>query len=324
MAGGVLAAIIGPELVKRTNMLVPPLAFLGTYICLTALPAIAAIPLVFIRLPPAVRATGTPVSIRTILSRPNFIAAVACSMVGYGAMNLVMASTPLEMMFCDSGIGSSADVIRGHCIAMFLPGFITGRLIQRYGVYRIIIAGGALTLLCVALNVGLMPGDGEFLAALMLLGIGWNFTFVGATTLLTTAHTPAERMRVQATNDFIVFATVACTAFTSGALEAGSGWISLNLTVVPAVLIAVVLTVCTGHHVRGWHQRPPDRPRPRGAAPDRYLSRLHRPALARRVLLRPKTIVISSSKRLDSLRAAAVTPDARAARRSSTRIGVRC
>jgi len=245
MAGGVLAAIIGPELVKRTSMLFAPLAFLGTYTCLTALPVIAAILLVFIRLPPAVRASGAPVPLRAILSRPNFIVAVACSMVGYGTMNLVMASTPLEMMFCGFGIGPSADVIRAHSIAMFLPGFITGRLIQRYGVYRVIVAGGMLTLLCVALNVSLTPGYGEFLAALMLLGVGWNFMFVGGTTLLTTAHTLAERMRVQATNDSIVFGTVALTAFTSGALEAGSGWISLNLTVVPAVLIAVGLT--------GWH-----------------------------------------------------------------------
>jgi predicted MFS family arabinose efflux permease len=245
MAGGVLAAIIGPELVKRTNMLVPPLAFLGTYACLTVLPVIAAILLVFIRVPPAVRMAGAPVPIRSILGRPNFIVAVVCSMVGYGTMNLVMASTPLEMMFCGFGIDASADVIRAHSIAMFLPGFVTGRLIQRYGVYRVIFSGGALTLLCVALNISLTPGYAEFLAALMLLGVGWNFMFVGGTTLLTTAHTPAERVRVQATNDFIVFGAVACTAFTSGALEASSGWTSLNLTVVPAVLIAVVLTA--------WH-----------------------------------------------------------------------
>jgi MFS family permease len=245
MAGGVLAAIIGPELVKRTNMLIPPLTFLGTYACLTVLPVIAAILLLFVRVPAAVRVAGASVPIRNILGRPNFIVAVACSVVGYGSMNLVMASTPLEMMFCGFGIGPSADVIRAHSIAMFLPGFVTGRLIQRYGVYRIILAGGALALLCVALNISVTPGYAEFLAALMLLGVGWNFMFVGGTTLLSTAHTPAERMRVQATNDFIVFGVVACTAFASGALEAGSGWISLNLTVVPAVLIAVVLTA--------WH-----------------------------------------------------------------------
>lgn len=245
MAGGVLAAIVGPELVKRTNMLIPPYTFMGTYACLTVLPLITAILLAFVRVPPAVRATGAPVPIRAILMRPNFIIAVVCSMVGYGTMNLVMASTPLEMLFCGFGIGPSADVIRAHSIAMFLPGFITGRLIQRYGVHRVVFAGGVLTLGCVALNVSLAPGYAEFMAALMLLGVGWNFMFVGGTTLLTTAYTAAERVRVQATNDFIVFGTVAITAFSSGAVEAGSGWASLNLTVVPAVLIAVVLTA--------WH-----------------------------------------------------------------------
>jgi predicted MFS family arabinose efflux permease len=245
MAGGVLAAIIGPELVKRTNMLIPPLAFLGTYVCLTALPVLAAILLAFVRVPPAVRATGAPVPIRAILTRPNFITAVVCSMVGYGTMNLVMASTPLQMMFCGFGIGPTADVIRAHSMAMFLPGFVTGRLIQRYGVHGVIFAGGLLTLLCVALNVTLAPSYAEFIAALVLLGVGWNFMFVGGTTLLTTAHTAAERMRVQATNDFIVFGTVACTAFTSGAVEAGAGWAALNLLVVPAVVVAVMLA--------GWH-----------------------------------------------------------------------
>jgi MFS family permease len=245
MTGGVLAAIIGPELVKRTNMLIPPMEFLGTYLCLTAMPVIAAILLLFIRVPQAVRAEGAPVPFRTILARPNFIAAVVCSMVGYGTMNLVMASTPLEMVFCGFGIGASADVVRAHSIAMFLPGFVTGRLIQRLGVHRIILAGGLLTLLCVAINVAFSPVYATFMVALVLLGVGWNFMFVGGTTLLTTAYAPAERVRVQATNDFIVFGTVACTAFTSGAVQATAGWSALNLTVVPPVIVAVSLI--------GWH-----------------------------------------------------------------------
>jgi MFS family permease len=245
MAGGVLAAIIGPELVKRTNMLIPPMAFLGTYACLTVLPVIAAILLLFTSMPPAVRAEGAPVPFRAILTRPNFVAAVVCSMVGYGTMNLVMASTPLQMMFCGFGIGASADVIRAHSIAMFLPGFVTGRLIQRVGVHRIIVAGGLLTLLCVAVNVAFTPTYATFMVALALLGVGWNFMFVGGTTLLTTSYVPAERVRVQATNDFIVFGTVACTAFTSGAVQATAGWAALNLTVVPPVIVAVSLI--------GWH-----------------------------------------------------------------------
>ena len=241
MAGGVLAAIIGPELVKRTNMMIPPLEFLGTYLCLTVLPVIAAILLTFADLPAAVRAEGVPVPFRTILSRPNFIVAVVCSMVGYGTMNVVMASTPLELSYCGLGVGASADVIRARSIAMFLPGFITGRLIQRFGIHRIIAAGAALVLACAAINIAFVPAYLIIMVALVLLGIGWNFMFVGGTTLLTTAYVPAERVRAQATNDFIVFGTVACTALVSGAVQATLGWTPLNLTVVPPVLIAMGL-----------------------------------------------------------------------------------
>ena len=245
MAGGVLAAIFGPEIVKRTNMMLPPLTFLATYLCLTVLPVITAALLVFIRLPPATRATGAPVPIRSILARPDFIVAAACSMVGYGTMNLVMASTPLQMLWCGFDVAASADVIRAHSLAMFLPGFVTGRLIQRFGAHRIILIGSALTLGCVAANVMLQPTYVEFMVALALLGVGWNFMFVGGTTLLTTAYVPAERVRVQATNDFMVFGTVACTALYSGAVQATAGWAVLNLTVVPPVIVAVALI--------GWH-----------------------------------------------------------------------
>jgi MFS family permease len=166
-------------------------------------------------------------------------------MVGYGTMNLVMASTPLQMLFCGFGVNASADVIRAHSIAMFLPGFITGRLIQRFGVHPIICVGALFTLLCVVTNLSLPPVVATFTVALVLLGVGWNFMFVGGTTLLATAHDPHERVRVQATNDFIVFGTVACTAFASGAIEATGGWTALNLVVVPPTLIAAALVI--------WH-----------------------------------------------------------------------
>ncbi|MEJ0015442.1 MAG: MFS transporter [Acetobacteraceae bacterium] len=245
MAGGVLAAIIGPEIVKRTNMMLPPLTFLGTYLCLTVLPVISAVLLLFIRLPAAVRQTGAPVPFHRIIARPNFLTAVVASMVGYGTMNLIMASTPLQMLFCGFGVNASADVIRAHSIAMFLPGFVTGRLIQRWGAHPIICAGALLTALCVATNLLFPPVLATFMVALALLGVGWNFMFVGGTTLLTTAHDPHERVRVQATNDFIVFGTVACTAFASGAIEATGGWEALNLVVIPPTAVAVVLVA--------WH-----------------------------------------------------------------------
>lgn len=245
MAGGVLAAIIGPEIVKRTNMLLPPLTFLGTYLCITILPLISATLLLFIQLPPAARQVSAPVQIRSIIARPTFITAVVASMVAYGTMNLIMASTPLEMLFCGFGVNASADVIRAHSIAMFLPGFVTGRIIQRVGAHPIICIGALLTAACVATNLFFPPVFATFVVALALLGVGWNFMFVGGTTLLTTAHDPHERVRVQATNDFIVFGTVACTAFTSGAIEATGGWDALNLVVLPPTVIAAVLVI--------WH-----------------------------------------------------------------------
>lgn len=245
LAGGVLAAIVGPEMVKRTNALIPDHIFLATYLYLPLLPIITAILLSFVQVPPAQKRTSLPIPLREIFARPNFITAVVASLVGYGTMNLVMASTPLQMLLCGFGVGDSADVIRAHSIAMFFPGFFTGRLIQRFGVHRIIMIGGLLTLGCVAVNIYELPLVATFMVALALLGVGWNFMFVGGTTLLTTAHSADERVRVQTTHDFIVFGSVAITAVSSGAIQATLGWEALNLTVVPPVLIAFLVV--------GWH-----------------------------------------------------------------------
>jgi MFS family permease len=245
LAGGVLAAIVGPEMVKRTNALIPDYIFLATYLYLPVLPIITAILLSFVQVPPAQKSSGIPVPFRMIFARPDFVTAVVSSLVGYGTMNLVMASTPLQMMLCGFGVAASADVIRAHSLAMFSPGFVTGRLIQKFGVHQIIMTGGLLTLGCVAVNVYEPPLFATFMVALALLGVGWNFMFVGGTTLLTTAYAPEERVRVQATHDFIVFGSVAMTAVTSGAVQAMLGWNVLNLTVVPPVLIAFVVV--------GWH-----------------------------------------------------------------------
>ena len=245
LAGGVVAAIVGPEMVKRTNDLIPDYIFLATYLYLPVLPILCAILLSFVQVPPAQQKTGIPVPFRVIFARRTFVTAVVASLVGYGSMNLIMASTPLQMMMCGFGVGASADVIRAHSLAMFSPGFVTGRLIQKFGVHQIILIGGVLTLACVAVNVFQPPLFTTFLVALTLLGVGWNFMFVGGTTLLTTAYAPEERVRVQATHDFIVFGSVAITALTSGAVQATQGWDVLNLTVVPPVLIAF--------GVVGWH-----------------------------------------------------------------------
>ncbi len=245
LMGGLVAAVLGPEIVIRTHDAIPGFRFLGTYLTLLVLPMLAAALLVFIQLPPAPARSEVPVPLRDIIGRPNFLTAVVAAMAGYGSMNLVMSSTPLQMTICGFGVDPAAEVIRAHSIAMFLPGFVTGRLIQRFGVHRVILAGALLTSVCVAVNLGFAPLFATFVVALMLLGIGWNFMFVGATALLTTAHSAEERVRVQATNDFIVFGTVAATSFASGAIEVTAGWGTLNLSVLPAVLIATALVV--------WH-----------------------------------------------------------------------
>jgi MFS family permease len=245
LAGGVLAAIIGPEMVKRTNALIPDYVFLATYLYLPVLPVITAVLLNFVEVPPAQKRIGVAVPFRTIFARPDFVTAVVASLVGYGSMNLIMASTPLQMLLCGFGVAASADVIRAHSLAMFSPGFVTGRLIQAFGVHQIILVGGLLTLGCVLVNIYEPPLFWTFMVALALLGVGWNFMFVGGSTLLTTAYSPDERVRVQATHDFIVFGSVALTALTSGAVQMTQGWNVLNLTVVPPVLIAF--------GVVGWH-----------------------------------------------------------------------
>jgi MFS family permease len=257
LAGGVLAAIVGPEMVKRTYDLLPGHWFLGTYLYLPLLPILTLVLLSFTALPPAPPKASIPVPFRTIVARPNFLTAVIASLVGYGTMNLVMASTPLQMMLCGFGVGASADVIRAHALAMFLPGFVTGRLIQWFGVHRIIAAGGVLTLSCVVVNLEFAPFFATFLVALALLGVGWNFMFVGGSTMLTTAYDPAERVRVQGLHDFIVFASVAVTAVSSGAIHMRAGWSVLNLTLVPPVLIAMAVV--------GWHYLAKGRTRPAAA-----------------------------------------------------------
>ena len=245
MAGGVLAATLGPELVERTQGLTPPLLFLGTYLSLAILPVLVALLLVFARMPPAPARVVSPTPLGEIMARPTFVVAAVAGLVGYGSMNLIMASTPLQMMMCGFGVNDSIDVIRLHAICMFAPGFFTGRLIQRFGAHRIICVGGALTILCAGLSL-IGSSFTDFVVALSILGLGWNFMFVGATSLLSTAHNAQGRVRAQAANDFIVFGTVACTSFTSGALHEGAGWVALNAAVVPPVLVALALVL--------WHR----------------------------------------------------------------------
>jgi MFS family permease len=242
MAGGIIAAVFGPELVKHSKDLFVPFMFLGTYLIFAVLPVICLFLLTLVRLPPAPPRQASPTPVAEIIRRPAFVTAAVTGAVAYGTMNLVMTSTPLEMMACGFAVAASATVIQAHAVAMFAPGFFSGRLIARYGTRKVIVWGAVLNALCVA--VALM-GESfwHFTVALVLLGVGWNFMFVGATALLAESHRPEERVRAQAANDFIVFGTVAATALASGAVHAGFGWGVLNLALLPALAVALLMVL---------------------------------------------------------------------------------
>jgi MFS family permease len=249
MAGGVLAGVFGPELLKHTKDMFLPVLFLGAYAAMALLPAAMMVLLAFTNMaPPPPRHAAAPVRIVDLIRRPSFVTAVIAALVGYGTMNLIMASTPLEMMMCGFSVGQSSDVIRAHFIAMYAPGFVTGRLIQRFGAHRVILAGGLLNLVCASLAFAGSTYIG-FMTALTLLGIGWNFMFIGATALLATAHDARERVRVQAANDFTVFTTTSITAFASGWLHGAVGWLAVNMAVILPLLGAMALVQ--------WHARRP-------------------------------------------------------------------
>ena len=240
MAGPVLSAVFGPELVKHSYQMFLPYLFLGTYLALMLLPVICALLLTGLRLPPPPPKPKVATPLSEIMLRPAFVAAAVAGLVAYGTMNLAMTATPLEMMICGFSVSQTATVIQIHAIAMFAPGFVTGHLITRFGVMRIITVGAGLTAACVAVAL-LGQSFWHFALALGLLGVGWNFMFVGATTLLSTSHSPQERVRAQAANDFIVFGTVACTAFLAGFVHARYGWSVLNLTLLPPLVVAMAL-----------------------------------------------------------------------------------
>jgi MFS family permease len=182
-----------------------------------------------------------------ILAQPRLLVAMACGMVSYGIMNLVMTATPLAMVACDLSIEDAAFVIQWHALAMFAPSFFTGNVIARFGKERVIATGLVLLAGCGA--VALSGVDiAHFWAALVLLGLGWNFAFVGATALVTDCYRPAERNKVQAVNDLAVFATVAFASFSSGNLLHRIGWDAVATSLFPFVVLALGLIVWLSWH----------------------------------------------------------------------------
>ncbi|MBY5988416.1 MFS transporter [Roseovarius atlanticus] len=245
LAGGLASAIIGPQLVKVTSqaMVVP---FLGTYLAVIAINLAGALLFFFLDIPkPPPPAPDSPRG-RTrweLLTTPRIAVAVICAMVSYALMNLVMTSTPLAVVGCGFDEGNAADIVTGHVLAMFAPSFFTGHLIARFGVERIV--GAGLVILAAAGVVALQGVELEnFFIALILLGLGWNFGFIGATTMLAGAHDAHERGRMQGMNDLLVFGGVTVASLASGGLmncsgsTAEAGWTAVNLAMVPLLTLA--------------------------------------------------------------------------------------
>ncbi|MEM0921991.1 MAG: MFS transporter [Pseudomonadota bacterium] len=242
MAGGLLAALVGPELVKLFGDAWAPVPFAGAYAFLVILNIGGALPLLLLdipRQPQPVRGQRAGRPWREILSDRRVPVAMICAMISYALMNLVMTSTPLAMALCGFGTADAADVVRVHVLSMYLPSFFTGSLIARFGAPRMIFAG--LGLLVIAALIALSGIEiAQFYAALAMIGLGWNFAFVGATTMLASAHRPEERARVQGVNDFLVFGTVTIASFSSGALLSGFGWAAVNIAIFPAIAVAML------------------------------------------------------------------------------------
>ncbi|WP_371056050.1 MULTISPECIES: MFS transporter [unclassified Rhodosalinus] len=245
MAGGLAAAIIGPQLVKVTSQafVIP---FLGTYLAVIALNVLGSALFLALDIPkPPVPAEDAPKgrSRWELITTPTIAVAVICATVSYALMNLVMTSTPLAVVGCGFTEGNAADVVTAHVLAMYVPSFFTGHLIARFGAKTIVATG--LAILGAAGAVALTGVELEqFFLALVLLGVGWNFGFIGATTMLAGAHEPWERGRMQGLNDLIVFGGVTFASLASGGLmnctggSAMEGWMAVNIAMVPFLVLA--------------------------------------------------------------------------------------
>ncbi len=242
MIGPLVAGIFGPEIAKHTRDLLNPVLFAGAYISVAMISMMAIGVLQFIRIPtPPRRKPGdsTGRSFKQLCREPKFLIAVLSGMVGYATMSFIMTATPLAMIDCGHLFTDAAFVIQGHVIAMFAPSFFTGSLIARFGSPRIILVGAGLYILSVLINLTGVEMI-QFFSALVLIGVGWNFMFVGGTTMLTEFARPDEKAKVQGFNDFMVFGTVAMASLMSGALQQAYGWETVAVSIAGPVLVAAL------------------------------------------------------------------------------------
>ncbi|MEZ9322544.1 MFS transporter [Vibrio sp. 10N.286.51.E5] len=242
MAGGVLAAVLGPNLAIMSQQWSQDGLYIGAFASLIGLNILALLILQTIQFPKVSFNSQAPKSdpLSVIVKAPNFIGAVFAAMVAYAVMNILMTATPLAMIGCGFDFTKAAGVIEWHVLGMFVPAFFTGSLIEKFGSRMMILAGGVLFVVCIAINI---HGESiwHFRAALVVLGVGWNFMFIAATGLFSQSYQSQNKAKAQAFNEFIVFGCVTITAMLSGWLESTAGWQNLNIYVLPFVLAVILL-----------------------------------------------------------------------------------
>ena len=257
LAGGIIGAVAGPNLARvARNWL--GVEFAGAYAALAVVALCSLATISWIRFPPLVApsaaAPGRP--LREIVMQPVFLVAVCACAFGYGVMNLLMAATPIAMAMCSHPFANTALVLEWHVLGMFVPSFFTGNLIRRFGAVRVMAAGVVLNGVCIAVALSGVKLE-RFLVALFALGVGWNFLFIGGTSLVTTAYRPEEKTRAQAAMDTTIFTTMTITSFSSGALVTTQGWTWLNLgSIVPVLLTAIALAWYAAHRRADLRTRP--------------------------------------------------------------------
>ena len=254
LAGGLVAAFVGPNTASLTRALIPDAMFSASFAMIALFCAGIVLIQIFIQFPVIDNEdrTGQKRPVRFVLTRPAILVAILCAMIAYGTMNLLMTATPLAMNHRDMAFSDTAIIIQWHIVGMFAPSFFTGSLIHRFGVLKIMLVG-ALALGGCALVALTGQHYMHFVIGLILLGIGWNFLYIGATTLLTEVYLPAEKAVIQGINEFMVFSATAATALASGYLHHSLGWQTLSRYTIPVICFAAFIIILLGWH---WRQRP--------------------------------------------------------------------
>lgn len=244
MAGGVVASILGPVISVWTRGLLAPVDYAGSFLALAGLALLGSVIAALVRVPPPqeseTKGSGRP--LLTILRQPRAFVAIANGVAAYSVMVFVMTATPLAAVHHDHGVDAASWIIQAHVFGMFAPALITGSLIARYGLFAILLSGCLMLLASAAVAIAGVSLV-HFWISLLLLGVGWNFMFIGGTTLLTEAHRPEEKAKTQALNEFMTFAIVAVASGSSGAAFYAAGWTVINMAVLPFLVLTGLLTL---------------------------------------------------------------------------------